>query len=277
MEIITAQELRNIIGEIISPTIYLYRKSKNQIPEDLNSDKEASEYEIDDFLFSNPYFDEELVSQLTDPGLLGFFHSTAKIYGNWKSEFLEKVKLWTESYYWLRSPKLFSFNAPFFEADEKEIWTPEINLPVWLTSTNSYLLIAQQILESKGRLEDLHHTDFEKLIGELLEKNGWRVTVTRGSKDGGIDVIANKTDSVLGEIKTIWQAKKYNSSSKVSLKDVRELSAIRDKEEATKAVIVTTSKLTKGAIEWIRKDVYRMGYLEGQQIEEWILGQKISL
>lgn len=277
MEKITAQELRNIIGELISPTIHLYRESKKVIPEGGVFQPEASDYEIDDFLFSNPYFDNDLVGQLVDPGLLGFFGKEAAIYGDWKREFIEKINLWVISYYWLHSPEIKFVNAPFFESDEKEIWNPEIPIPLWVDNSPSYLFIARQILEDKRSLQEISWRDFEKLLGELLEIDGWNVQVTRGSKDGGIDVIAKKNDLRLGEIKTIWQAKKYKNGNKVSLSDVRELSAIREFEGATKGVIVTTSKLTKGAIEWVQRDLYRLGYLEGNQIEEWILSQKITL
>ena len=124
---------------------------------------------------------------------------------------------------------------------------------------------------------EIHWKDFEKLLGELLEQEGWRVQITRSSKDGGIDLIANMVDPIIGEIKTLWQAKKFKETNKVSLSAVRELSAIRERENATKGIMVTTSKLTGGAIKWIQQDRYRLGYLEGHQIEEWILGQKLSL
>ena len=277
MEKITAQELRDIISELISPTIHQYRESKKRIPEEGIFYFTASEDEIDDFLFSNPYFDNDLVGQLADPRLLGFRGREARIYGDWKREFIEKINLWAISYYWLRSPDIKFINAPFFEPDQKEIWTPEIAVPLWLDNTPSYLLIAKQILENKRSLQEIHWRDFEKLLGELLEKDGWLVQITRSSKDGGIDVIAKKSDYKLGEIKTIWQAKKYKNESKVSLSDVRELSAIRESEGATKGIIVTTSKLTRGAIEWIQRDLYRLGYLDGSQIEAWVLSQKLTL
>lgn len=277
MEKITAQELRNIISELISPAIQLYRESKKQIPEEGIFYPEASDDEIDDFLFSNPYFDGDLVGQLTDPGLLGFWGNIATIHGDWKKEFIEKINLWAISNEWLYSQEIKFINAPYFEPDDKEVWTPETIIPAWLTCSPSYLLIARQILDRGGSLKEIHHRDFEKLLGELLEQDGWQVKVTRGSKDGGIDIIANKTDPLIGEIKTIWQAKRYIETNKVSLSAVRELSAIREKEEATKGIIVTTSKLTSGAIQWIQRDQYRLGYLEGNQIEEWILGKKLSL
>ena len=49
------------------------------------------------------------------------------------------------------------------------------------------------------------------------------------------------------------------------------LSAIRDSQKATKGVIVTTSHLTRGAIDWIRTDEFRLEYQEREDIERWVL------
>jgi restriction system protein len=87
---ITAQELRNIISEIIQPTIQNFRASKASIEErDFDSTEydEVTDEEIDDFILSNPLFDEQLKEQLFDPGLLGFFHKTATVNKKWVVEF----------------------------------------------------------------------------------------------------------------------------------------------------------------------------------------------
>ena len=53
---------------------------------------------------------------------------------------------------------------------------------------------------------------------------------------------------------------------------MRELSAIRDYQKATKGMIVTTSSLSKGALNWIRRDEYRLRYKDKNDIENWVLG-----
>jgi len=218
-----------------------------------------------------------LVTQLTDPGLLGYSANMAKISGNWEKEFLEKTKKWKEGEIWLSATQIDFVNHPDFNSDKTEVWSPGLIIPPWLDITPSYLLIAQNILREGRHLSEMNWRDFENLIGILLENNGWEVEVTQGTKDGGIDVIAKKEDSILGDIKTIWQAKKYRSNNFVTLSSVRELSAVREVANATKGIMVTTSRLTKGAIEWVQRDLYRLEYKEKKQIEEWILSQKISL
>lgn len=75
---------------------------------------------------------------------------------------------------------------------------------------------------------------------------------------------------MLGVLRSVWQAKKYKESNKVKLHEVRELSAIRDDVRATKAFIVTTSSLTRDAIAWVKRDLYRLGYKEHNQIQAWL-------
>ena len=132
-------------------------------------------------------------------------------------------------------------------------------------------VLAADLLKHGRLLSELHWREFEKLIATLLEQFGWDVELTRGSKDGGIDVIAIKNDPTLGKIKSLWQAKKYHLGNKVELRDVRDLSAIRDSQKATKGVIVTTSHLTRGAIDWIRTDEFRLEYQEREDLERWVL------
>ena len=94
--------------------------------------------------------------------------------------------------------------------------------------------------------------------------------MTRPSKDGGIDLYASRVDASVGSVKTLWQAKKYGEQKKVRLSDVRELSGVLHKSGLTKGILVTTSHLTRGALEWVRQDIYRLDYKDKEQVEHWI-------
>jgi len=41
-------------------------------------------------------------------------------------------------------------------------------------------------------------------------------------------------------------------------------------DRATKGVVVTTGRLTRGALDWIRRDKYRLDYKDAQKMEAWI-------
>jgi HJR/Mrr/RecB family endonuclease len=75
-------------------------------------------------------------------------------------------------------------------------------------------------------------------------------------KDGGIDVVAVKDLGINDFFKTLWQAKKQSTKNKVGISVVRELADTRQELPASKGIIVTSSYLTRGALERIQRDKY---------------------
>jgi restriction system protein len=140
----------------------------------------------------------------------------------------------------------------------------------WRPPSLDPLVVAWDLLKSGRLLAELPWRTFEELVGQLLEAEGWTVDVTRPSKDGGIDVVAVREDETLGAIRSIWQAKRYGPSKKVRLAEVRELGSIVDIDRATKGVIVTTGRLTRGSLDWIRRDQYRLDYKDSQKLQAWV-------
>ncbi len=279
MKEVTTIYLRDMVAEAIIPNIETHRSSR------LSSDKEyyapptglPTDEEIDDFLFHNALLDEETVEQLTDPGLYGFF--TANATEDWLEEFRNHLQDWANNQSWLDADLPWHSFVTQHEPDETTLWIPANSLtPTWLSTSSSCLLLAADLLHEGRFLSELKPRAFEELIGSLLEVEGWKVKITQQTRDGGIDVVATRFDETLGEIRSVWQAKKYSQTNKVKLNEVRELSAVRDAEKATKGVIVTTSHLTRDAIGWVKRDVYRLGYKEHDHIKNWIegivLGQK---
>ena len=278
-----AHYLRMVIKDIIAPTMELRRNSVDEIylPNDLTDFKEPPfEEEITDFVLSNQLYDQDLVIHLSDPGLLGFNGNLAQISDGWLVEFRNNTRDWANSNSWLGGDEPIWVTILYGEPENTEIWTPEREIiPQWLDLSPSYLLLAKELIAKGKHLSGLNWRDFENLIGYLLEKDGWEVNVTQATKDGGIDVIALKNDLNLGQVKSVWQAKKYGTKNLVRLNEVRELYAAREESKSSKAFIVTTNKLTKNAIEWIMKDEYRFGYKEGDDISNWInriTGEKYS-
>ncbi|RPI19621.1 MAG: restriction endonuclease [Ignavibacteriae bacterium] len=274
MRKITLQALRDIISIIITEDIGIHRTSKMLLKIDdygLENGADVIDEEIDDFIAGNIYYDLDLKEQLIDPGLLGFDFRKVRISDNWFKKFKDNTKKWSISKDWLNA------NFPWIDLTESNI--PDVSetwkfdnakSPLWLKNTPSYVTLAMNILKNGKLLCEMNWRDFEKLIGYLLEEDGWKVEVTKPSKDGGIDVIAFKTDKNIGKVKSVWQAKKYKQNNFVRLSHVRELTAIRDYEKASKAMVVTTSRLTKDAIEWVKRDIYRLDFKEHMHLKNWI-------
>ncbi|WP_234571310.1 restriction endonuclease [Rhodohalobacter sp. 614A] len=272
---ISASYLREIIEELIAPSISLRRSSIDEkfLPPDMNDINEPpSEEEVTDFVLSNQLYDQELVEQLSNPGLLGFHSKFGEATDEWISAFREMTEDWANNNSWLGGDEPIWVQIIYGSPDSSELWAPsnELITPSWVDLSPSYFLIAKDLIEKGKHLSELTWRDFENLIGYLLENDGWKVNVTQATKDGGIDVIGIKEDRNIGLIKSIWQAKKYGPKNLVRLNEVRELYAAREESKASKAVIVTTNRLTRDAIKWIRKDEYRFEFRGKKELEDWI-------
>lgn len=274
MKEVTIEALRTIIFNEINNSIAIHRYSRKNNEGDnyILPKGDPTDEEIDDFICSNVLFDIDLMQRLTDPGLLGFNTIRARANNEWIYEFEQKVRDWANNNSWLSADLPWNKLDNNILADESSIWIPENSIvrPLWVSASPSFIVIAAELLRSGRLLSEMKWQDFESLIGWLLESDGWQVDITKQTRDGGIDVIATKNDYVLGEMKSLWQAKKYRLSNKVKLSEVRELSAIRDNEKASKAVIVTTSHLSKDAIKWVKRDIYRLDYKEQEDVEMWV-------
>ena len=218
MQEVTAESLRNIVADAIAPAIDVHRGSKSELESDYSPPTgPPTDEEIDDFLFHNPLIEEETLEQLTDPGLLGFPAKTARASDDWLTEFREQINGWADNQSWLAADESMRLFIPQYVPDDSKIWTPaQSATPGWVANAPSYILLAADLIKKGKLLSELPWRDFEELIGALLEAEGWAVTVTQGTRDGGIDVIATKEDSVMGnasfcvaseEIQNIQQGK----------------------------------------------------------------------
>lgn len=129
--------------------------------------------------------------------------------------------------------------------------------------------ILQKLLKQGLRVDDLSWREFEKLVAQLLESDGFKIELMNGTKDGGVDIIATKLLDISGYYKTLWQAKKY-SKNKVKLSTIRELADSVNEFSASKGIIVTTTFLTKDALCRVERDKYTLGKVDSVDLDNWI-------
>jgi restriction system protein len=130
--------------------------------------------------------------------------------------------------------------------------------------------LLRQLQNGASALDGMSWRDFEKLIATLLEKDGYVVELMKGSKDGGVDVVAVKDLGPNGYFKALWQAKKQALTNKVGISVVRELADTRQEFGASKGIIVTSSYLTSGALQRINRDKYILGKVDREDLDAWI-------
>lgn len=94
--------------------------------------------------------------------------------------------------------------------------------------------------------KNLDGDQFEKIVGDLWRKKGYHVYQTPKGPDQGVDLIATR-----GSERIIIQTK--NRKNNVTNGDVLKTAGTIDMHKATYALIITSSKFTKPALEALRK------------------------
>ena len=103
---------------------------------------------------------------------------------------------------------------------------------------------------SLGVVDTLSGVEFERLVGQLLEKMGFRAEMTKASGDGGVDVVATLDQPLTGG-RYLIQCKRYAPDATVGAATVREFyGALNADRRAIKGILITTSAFTTQATEF---------------------------
>ena len=104
----------------------------------------------------------------------------------------------------------------------------------------------------KQRLRELSPSEFEELVAWLYQEMGFQAYKTRDSRDGGVDVVAER-QTIGDREKHLIQCKHTKGENVVGVAVVRELRGVlSNTPEATKAVVVTNGAFSKDAQQEVR-------------------------
>lgn len=105
--------------------------------------------------------------------------------------------------------------------------------------------LSRQERQELAKLHTVNPFDFEQLVAEVLSKMGYHsTTVTKRTKDGGVDILA-RIHCGFTELIEVFQVKRQQSS--ISAVVVRSLRGCMHNFQADRATIVTTSTFARGA------------------------------
>jgi restriction endonuclease Mrr len=152
--------------------------------------------------------------------------------------------------------------------NQADLALPETRLRIARLSPSFKML--ERFLESATHLDALTWREFEGLIADLLEKDGYTVTLGPGTKDGGKDITATKQLEEVGPFMSVWQVKKLMPGNKVEVAVIRELADTRTQHKASKGMVVTTTYLTRGALARVQQDQYILGKVDRDDLMQWI-------
>ena len=129
--------------------------------------------------------------------------------------------------------------------------------------------LIQHLAHHPELLRDINPRCFEELIAELFHKQGFEVTLTPQTRDGGKDIHAVKNDQ-FGKSLYLIECKRYATNNKVGVEMVRGLYGVVSAENATKGIIVTTSSFTKNAIDFASPLEYKLSLRDFDALKDWL-------
>ena len=152
-------------------------------------------------------------------------------------------------------------------------WITAASKPAASFASSAFLdVLDYHVLRAIAKRPDLLHAlewrTFERILAGVLEELGYTIELRRGTKDGGIDVIAVRTADNFGGHRYLIQAKRWRK--RVGVQPVRELLFLKERIGATKVCLATTSHFTKGA--WKLADEYRweLELRDFERLQEWL-------
>jgi len=178
--------------------------------------------------------------------------------------FLSSLPIDTDKFDWTHT---FNFGREFlYQPELLKLPESKIEIAKFSPSINLW----SQFQSKMTAIDEMSWRQFEILISKLLEADGYEIELMQGTKDGGVDIVAEKDMGETGLFKAVWQAKKYKTSRKIGISTIRELADVRNEHSASKGILVTSSFLTKGALDRIYRDRYILGKVARNDLTAWI-------
>jgi hypothetical protein len=98
----------------------------------------------------------------------------------------------------------------------------------------------------RRQLQAMDDFDFEHLVADLWERQGWDAEVEQQSGDAGVDVRATKSSPY--KQKALIQAKRYSEDNTLGGPDIQQYAALKQQEaNVDKAIVITTGRFTGSA------------------------------
>ena len=101
--------------------------------------------------------------------------------------------------------------------------------------------------ETNNSKDEILHTlrlmnpvEFEKVVANIWESQGWNVQLTPQSSDRGVDIIATKEETFESR-RYLIQAKKYGKNNKVNSEEIQRYAGLYARDEQVDSVFVVTS------------------------------------
>ena len=131
-------------------------------------------------------------------------------------------------------------------------------------------LIAQ-LSENRDMIYDVSPREFEEIVEQVLQDEGFSTHLTQPTRDGGRDIIATKTGINGKPVVFYVECKRYSRTNKVSVDLVRALYGVQTADKVNKACLVTSSYFTRDAVAFAENQNFMIDLIDGDALHDMIV------
>lgn len=131
-------------------------------------------------------------------------------------------------------------------------------------------LIAQ-LSENRNMIYDVTSREFEEIVEQVLQDDGFDTHLTQPTRDGGRDIIATKTGINGKPVVFYVECKRYSRTNKVSVDLVRALYGVQTADKVNKACLVTSSCFTRDAVAFAENQNVMIDLIDGDALHDMIV------
>ena len=135
-------------------------------------------------------------------------------------------------------------------------------------SSNIDARLIEYFRQNPERMYNLSPRQFEELIAELFDGFGFKVELTKRTRDGGHDIVAVSNEPY--RIRCLVECKRYADEHKVGVGIVRSLHGTIVTDGANKGIVATTSYFSKDASAYINTNKWILEGRDFHGICDWL-------
>lgn len=129
--------------------------------------------------------------------------------------------------------------------------------------------LLERIAASPRQVFSLTSAEFEELAAELLAKQGYEISLTPRTRDGGKDMYAAKREK-LGSFLYVVECKRWAPDRPVGVGIVRALHGVTQHERVNAGILLTTSSFTQPALAFAEEARYQLSLRDYFDLRAWI-------
>jgi HJR/Mrr/RecB family endonuclease len=140
---------------------------------------------------------------------------------------------------------------------------------ILLNETERIKELILSVYNNHMNLLQVEPRQFEEVIAELLRAQGFKVELTKQTRDGGYDIIALYEMADHATQKWLVECKRL-TSNKVGIEIIRSFKEVVQSSHANRGIIATTSYFSLDAIKKQQETPYLLDFRDKDDVMQWI-------